>query len=193
MYYVWQIDAKLSDRFSYFGNKPAGLQMSRWISGAKIVEKLPTLELVTDEKYPTDLSDLLLIQCELPVVSPRLVDVFEQLSIENIQYFPATIKNHETGDINNKYKVLNVLGAINCLDSDSAELARARRTGEIIRLRRYKLLPDRIEAYSSEQAKRLIFRLGEFNWHLIVHKAFKDTCESQGITGCKFTPTEEYV
>jgi len=192
MYYVWESDAKLTDSFSYFKKKPAGLDMAMWESGKKISDDLQVIEFITDDAYPTVLSDLLLTEFELHVLSPRLIQVFSSLAIENTQLFPMRIKNHETGETNDNYKALNVIGAIDCLDLDHAEIARSRRSGNLIELERYKIIEENVLSYSSGEAP-LLFRLGEFNWHLIVEERFKEECESEGITGCKFTPTEDYV
>lgn len=192
MYYVWKRDLKLVDRFSYFKDDPVGLDMDLLRSGQEITPDMPVCDFVTDESYPTDLSDLLLTGYELHVMSPRLVKVFDNLSIENVQFFSTRIKNHETGEINENYKILNVIGAIDCIDLDHAEFARSRRSGNLIELAEYKILEENVLSYSGGEPP-LVFRLEEFEWHLIVEERFKEACESEGITGCEFTPTEEYV
>ena len=192
MYYVWKSDLNLVDRFSYFKDDPVGLDMDLLRSGEKITSNLPICDFVTDKSYPTDLSDLLLTGYELHVISPRLVQVFYSLSMENVQYFPTRIKNHETGEIIDNYKILNVIGSINCLDLEHSEFARSRRSGNLTELARYKIIEENVLSYSGEEPP-LVFRLGKFEWHLLVGERFKEACESEGITGCEFTSTEEFV
>jgi len=193
MYYVWQGDYKLVDHFSFFRDDPIGLDIGEFRSANKIVVDPPILELITDSSYPAELSDLLLTEFALHIVSPRLVQVFDSLSIENVQFFPIRIRNHETGKVNDEYKILNLIGAIDCLDFDSADFEISRKSGEIIMLEEYKLLPDKITDYSDGELNKMIFRLGEFKWHLLIQEEFKLACEKSGITGCRFTSTEEYA
>lgn len=192
MYYVWKRDLKLVDHFSYFKDDPVGLDIGLLRSGMKVDDNLSTCNFITNDAYPTDLSDLLLTGYELHVISPRIVEVFNSLSINNVQYFPARIKNHKTGEIIDKYNILNVMGSVDCLDLEHAEFARSRRSGNLTRLAKYKIIEENVLSASRDEPP-LIFRPKEFKWHLLVGERFKEACESEGITGCEFTSTEEFV
>jgi hypothetical protein len=192
MYYVWTRDLDLDEDFAFFSDEPDGFDPNFWISAEKIVAP-PAIELVGDTDSPATLSDLLLTGFQLQVFSPRLVSLLTDMQIQNVQYLPIRIINHETREVETTYRIANIVGAIDCLDLKNCEYARSRGSGNIIRVSKFGIIPEKIMALVGMQGPPLIFRLGEFKRHILVHESVREACQRAGITGLKFTPPETYV
>src|SRR4051812_40856415 len=110
MYYVWRKDTRLTKKFAHFRKEPAGYKAADWISGAELKSAPPNLTLLSDAETPQALSDLLLTSAQLQVFSPRLVKVLASLGATNLQYFPVTIQNQDTGARREDYVAANIVG-----------------------------------------------------------------------------------
>src|SRR5690242_2808723 len=97
MYYVWRSDAALSDRYLYASRVPDGLTHQDWITGKPLPKRPPAITLVGDGDSPITLSDMILTQFELPILSPKAMAALESVGVDNIEYFPITIKSRKTG------------------------------------------------------------------------------------------------
>ena len=192
MYYVWTKDLTLDEEFAFFSDGPIDFDFTLWIRGEALLAP-PAIELVGDTDSPTTLSDVLLTGFQLQVFSPRLVALLTEMGVQNIQFLPVRIVNHETGDVEVSYRIANIVGAIDCLDLNNAVYARSRSSGNILRVFKFRLFPEKIVALPGMQEPPLLFRLGEFKQHLLAHESLKQACEKAGITGLKFVPTENYV
>jgi len=193
MYYVWDSNADLDEDFSYFSNEPEKFDANLWISGKKISDYSEIIELTGDEDSPTKLSDLLLTDFQLQVFSRNLINLFNDLKIENIQYFPVRIFNHETGGVDESYKIANIEGLIDCLDIENSIYKRSKRSGNLLRVAKFKIVEEKIIPVRSSKNKPFIFRLGEFPRLIIVHETVKKACEDRNITGVEFISPEEYA
>src|SRR5262245_27861486 len=123
MYFVWQSDVALYEDFMFVSRAPDGLNTGDWIRGEPIVTKPKTVTLVGDSNYASALSDMVLTQFHLPVLSPRAVSTLEDLGIENVQYFPVNVKRPKAKDLEKSYKIANIVGRIDCLDKNHAVFA----------------------------------------------------------------------
>lgn len=193
MYYVWDSNADLDEDFSYFSNEPENFDTNLWISGKKISDYSELIELTGDVDSPTKLSDLLLTDFQLQVFSSNLINLFSDLKIDNIQYFPVRIYNRETDTVDESYKIANIEGLIDCLDIENSTYKRSTRSGKILRVAKFKIIDEKIIPLLSSKNKPLIFRLGEFPRLIIVHEKVKKACEDKKITGVEFIKPEEYT
>jgi hypothetical protein len=126
------------------------------------------------------------------VLSPRAVSVLEKAGVDNLQYFPIHIKNRETGELEQSYKIVNVVGLVYCLDKKRATFTTfAHDESKISWLQQYSIFEDMIQPISPSQEKPLIFRLGEFRSHVLAHESIKTTFGKQRITGSEFIPPED--
>lgn len=191
MYYVWKQDLTLEEDFATFTNEPEAFRAKLWTS-AEELNAPPAFDLADDSDSPTTLSDVLLTSFPLQVFSPKLKALLRDVGVRNIQYFPVTISGRDTREDVSSYQLANVVGAIDCLDLEHSEFARSLGSGNIIRVSRFRILPDRV-AWQGNDSVPLLFRLGEFKRHLLAHQSVKDACEKEGITGVKFVPPEQYV
>jgi hypothetical protein len=192
MYFVWQSDVALYEDFMFVSRSPDGLNTGDWIRGERLVTKPKAVTLVGDSKYASALSDMVLTQFQLPVLSPRAITTLEDLGIENVEYFPVNIKRPKITAVEKSYKIANIVGRIDCLDKNHAIFATFSADPNKIRsLRQYRILEDKIADAAAGGRPPLIFRLGEFSYHALVHDSVKNAFEKQKLTGAKFTPTEK--
>jgi hypothetical protein len=192
MHFVWQSDVTLYEDFMFVSRSPDGLNHGEWIRGERLATKPKAFTLVGDSKYASALSDMVLTQFQLPVLSPRAVETLHDLGIENIECFPVTIKRPKVTAAEKSYKIVNIVGLINCLDKSHAIFETfSANPNKLSSLRQYRILEDRIAETASGKKPPLIFRLGEFPYHALVHESVKEAFEQRQLTGAKFTPPEK--
>jgi hypothetical protein len=192
MYYVWKQDLTLEDDFATFTNEPDAFDPQLWTS-AEELDAPPSFDLADDSDSPTTLSDVLLTSFPLQVFSPKLKSLLRDIGVRNIQYFPIAISGREDREEVTAHQIANIVGAIDCLDFDHSRYARSQGDGSIIRVSKFRIRPDAVKWSASDGTVPLLFRLGEFKRHILVHESVKDACQKAGITGVKFVPPEAYV
>ena len=193
MYYVLQRDTTSAGKYVYFNEEPEGCEGRLWRTGSAIAQPASSMTLVMQDERTTRLSDMLLNSADLQVYSPKLVATSAAAGVDNIQYFPITIVDSETGAVRDDYKVANIVGKINCVDSDHANIRYSRGTGKIRNIEEFSVLEDRIVPLTGKNAPPLIFRLGELDFLVLAHESIKRAFEREGITGAKFTPTQDFA
>jgi hypothetical protein len=85
-----------------------------FLTGSLITEPLPdplvfTVD-TTAAKPPADF-----IRKRFPVFSDRLVLAFQEAGVDNLQLFPALLRNPKTGEEWAAYHVVNIVGLVSCL------------------------------------------------------------------------------
>ena len=192
MYFVWRSDVTQYQDFMFVSRSPDGLNHGEWIRGERLATKPKAFTLVGDSKYASALSDMTLTQFQLPVLSPRAVSTLDEMGIENVEYFPVNIKRPKVTAVEKSYKIANIVGRIDCLDKDHAIFETfSANPNKLSSLRQYRILEDRIVEAAAGNKPPLIFRLGEFSYHALVHESVKKAFEKQKLTGAMFTPPEK--
>lgn len=193
MYYVWEIDlSSFTDKFAFFNEKPDGYDYRIWSSLERMEQDPPYVTLIGNRNYPTLLSDVLLCN-DLPVFSPKVVQLFDRIGIQDIDYYPVTVINHETGDADTSYKAAHITCNIPCLDFENSELEYYSDGEGLIEVYEFSILEDKIPQIDELGRKPLIFRLAEFKFHILADELVKNEFEKEGITGIKFTKPSEWV
>ena len=113
---------------------------------------------------PTEIEDL-----GIPVMSKRLCDVLLNAGVDNLELFPAKLKNKQTDQIFDYY-VYNILGLL-----DSMSLQQSAN-----------------EASESKINDLLLFRLTENVSAIIVHESLEKAIEEAGITTVSFIKPENF-
>jgi hypothetical protein len=194
MYFVWQSNAALSKKYMYVRKAPNELRPKGWTTGKALVKEPTIVTLTGSETSPTTLSDVILGGFHIPVLSPQAVSVLQDAGVDNIQYFPINIRNWETGELNQSYKIANIIGLVNCLDRKHATVTTfPEDKNEISWLQEYRIFEDRIAPRGGGKKAPLVFRLGEFRDHVLAHESVKTAFEKAGITGSKFEPPETFA
>ena len=119
------------------------------------------------------------------MINQLVKKVFDDLGIENMEYFPLDIKGK---NINTKnYFIGNVLGKIDCIDAENSEIE-YKPNGNVEDVE--KLVLD--EPKIPKDLK--IFLLGKFtSAEFVVHQSVKDAIEAKKITGFTFTPIDKFT
>jgi hypothetical protein len=173
--------------FAYFKKEPTGFKLAMWITGKKLDLEPPVMEIMNDEEHPAILTDQLLTILNVPIFSPRLVQVFQDMGIDNVDYYPIRIRINETEEVIENYRMANIIGLIDCLDEENSQCTRFSDGVGFRRVKKFRLLEDRVPPDTS------IFRLGEFPFIILAHESIKERCEREGIVGAKFVDPSKYV
>ncbi len=192
MYYVFEMNTKLTNKFIYFRKGPAGLDIDAWQAGERFKTPPAALTLEAEDEIPSELSDLLLAKVELHVCSPKLMATLAAAGVTNVEYFPVTVVDKKRGITRADYCAANILGTVACLDVDNSEVATFSNGSGYSSVEEFKLLEDKIQPLPGMKAPPLLFRLAEFKFHVIAHQSLKDAFERDGITGARFIPTQDY-
>jgi hypothetical protein len=133
-----------------------------------------------------DLTDHLSID-EIPglVFSDRLCQLFHNMMITNLQYFPLTIINASKDEVCEGYNIVNILGVVDCVDRVASDLEYFD-SGDIEFVN--KLVLDETKIPSELD----IFRLAGRTTMVIVSQVVKDAIIGAGMTGCVFYKPEDY-
>jgi hypothetical protein len=192
MYYVMEMDTRLTAKFIYFRNEPAGFKGSLWRTGERLKAPPAQMTLIAEDEKPTALSDMLLTSADLHVYSPKLMGTLGSAGVSNMEYFPIIVVDKKRGVTRDDYRVANIVGNVACLDVanssvDTFEDGKGYRSVE-----EFSLLEDRIRPLPGMKNPPLIFRLAEFQYHVIAHESLKAACERDGITGVRFVRTQDF-
>jgi hypothetical protein len=194
MYFVWRSNAALSKKYMYVRDDPPELDQGDWITGKPMLTKPPVMTMTGKESSPSAPSDIVLGGFNLPVLSPRAIAVLDRIGVDNLEYFSIRLRNWETGAIDQSYKIANVLGLVNCLDRNHATYnVFPDDETKISWLQKYRILEDRIPSAGRGKKPLLLFRLGEFPYHVLAHESVKAAFEGEGLTGSKFVPPEMFA
>ncbi|MBZ4419103.1 imm11 family protein [Myxococcus sp. RHSTA-1-4] len=118
----------------------------------------------------------------IPVVHERVVQLFERLGIEEVQFIPVKVAGHE-----GPYFILNTLRTIRCIDDA--------RCLEVQYWKPEDERPDKSGQYRVVSGMRIdpakvgdarIFRPWGWTVALVVSEDLKDAMEEAGLTGTKF-------
>jgi hypothetical protein len=118
----------------------------------------------------------------IPVVHERVVQLFDRLGIQEVQFIPVTVKGHA-----GPYFILNTLRSLRCIDDA--------RCLEVEYWKPEDERPDKEGQYRAVTGMRIdptkvgdarIFRPWGWNVSLIVSEDLKEALEQAGITGTKF-------
>lgn len=193
MYFVWRSNTELSNTYMYVSEQPDELEHEDWISGNALLKQPPIMTLTGDDDSPITLSDVILNGFRLPILSPKAISVLDKLGLNNIEYFPVQIRNWQNNEIEKSYKIANIVGLVYCLDRTNSTYNTFPEDDDISWLQQYSIFIEKILPIPPNKNKPLIFRLGEFPYHILVHKTIKAAFEKEGIIGSEFILPKDYV
>lgn len=197
MYYFFEqeiVDEKNLMRFTgsmYYGKEK--FKENIFNSGEKIDEKKfsKPFQIIVDEsdssykkKKQTDKLLLSVVNVgPVLLVSKKLIELLQKSKIENVQFFDVEIK---ASDFElNDYKLLNIIGKIDCLDESKSEL-KFRSDGKILFLKN--LVLDELKI--PRQLK--LFLLGRIGApFILIHDDLKNLFTKEGISGVKYKDLDQ--
>ena len=140
-------------------------------------------------EYDGVADDLLCTTMLVHVISERLKRLLESLDLKGVQYLPLRIEKEDGGSRLDDYYVLNVNRKIACLDMHKSDYVLwgderpDRRPDELRDLRHAVLSLSKIGGAR-------IFRLAEWELHLVVEEGIKEAITREKLTGSCFASLE---
>ena len=162
--------------------------------GAPIKETVPPLTVTTSEEFGGKIYDAIRARISYLIVSQRFVDLLKSLGIKNVQLFPITVVENQSGE---KYEcfLCNVVGLIPCLDRKRADVDwDDDEPDKIFMLRRLAIDEKAIAAFNHGRAPEeslRIFRLEERPRFLLVDESLRKAALDAGLEGLEFRKPEE--
>ena len=181
-YYLWENSKTEGDAFIYSGWPPEFTRSFH--SGDRIVESVPSIEIVMNERSQGRLTDNLLHTGRGHVFSEKLLDVLRSCGVDNIDTYACTIRNLVSGAEHHSHSVVNIIGKISCIDRSKSQLVLA--TGEVDQILGY----DRIRLDESKIGGARLFLLAEMPVQIVAHERVVEACRRVGITGVEFQPQD---
>lgn len=117
-----------------------------------------------------------------PVVHARVVELFERLGVQEVQFLPVQVEGHA-----GPYFILNALRILRCIDEARCEEVRhwTPEHGEPEKVGQYRYVRGmRIDPTKVEGTR--IFRPWGLTLTLVVSEDVKEALEREGITGTRF-------
>ncbi|WP_309888018.1 imm11 family protein [Archangium sp.] len=181
----------------YFKLMDDRLSETRWHLGSPVDEQGQeidpwqfkdgvSLDLGCVPRFPLDISGDPLEYCwaafSIPVVHERVVQLFERLKVQDVQFLPARVEGQA-----GPYFILNALRIIRCIDDA--------RCAEVQYWKPEDNRPDKLGQYRAVYDMRIdptqvgdarIFRPWGWVVVLIISEDLKQALEQEGITGTRF-------
>jgi len=177
-YYLWENEKSEGDAFIY-GGWPQDLPVS-FYTGNRIVDAVPKIVITMNARSQGRLTDDLLLTGRGRVFSKKLLEVLRASGVDNIDTYPCTIQNTVTGESNEDYSVVNVIGKISCVDQAQSDLVFATGSTEDI------LGYDTIVLDEKKIGGARMFLLAEMPVQIVVHRDVADAVKAAGLTGMEF-------
>jgi hypothetical protein len=176
------------------GPTPAALIMEApdlpsapWLDGSFLDEEIQEPLIYTlDPDYPGHLLALYDEEA-VPLIREDLLAILVDAGIDNLQLFPAVIRDPGSGEEHNQYQAFNVVGVVSAADMSRSELMD---TGDSTMV---DVDFDRLYIDESRVEGALMFRLAEAVSAIVVHESVKRRIETAGIEGIAFYGPGEWA
>lgn len=89
-----------------------------WISGHVFATPIANQTLMLDPSYGKNLPDF--FDTTVPVMSDRLLSFLRKHGIDNVDAYPVTLQNKETGQKIDGYFAVNFIGCLDCVKLDES-------------------------------------------------------------------------
>lgn len=155
-------------------------------SGEVFIETLPKpLHLVLSEAVGSFSDCIMAPGLQGLVINKKIKDIFDQIELENIQYFPVEIKT--TDNKIHEYYIANIVGLYDIIDYDKSEITRNKRHGGISFFDGISFI-DTDDLILPE-----VFRWAELKSVMIASDKVKKAVEAENCTGISFVEPESYM
>ncbi len=140
----------------------------------------------TDPDMPQNLKAMYKSEA-IPLMRDDLIEALLKSGVDNLQLFPAYIKDSETGEKANNYKAFNVVGLIACAD---------RKSSILMGTTCFQNLDTDFDGLVIDESKTnglLMFRVAENISAIAIHESIKYTIEKYKIPGMVFYKSGEWA
>jgi len=156
-----------------------------WMSGKPIAIDVPDpLVFVLDPERPGQLKAM--YSNKIPVMRDDLVEAIQSAGVDNLELFPAVVRDTVNKVDHKDYKAFNVVGVIACADMDATEM---------MGISDSTMIDADIESLVVDESKTggaLLLRLAEAVNAIIVHESVMEAVEERGIEGMSFSEPEDW-
>jgi hypothetical protein len=123
----------------------------------------------------------------IPLMRDDLVEALQVAGVSNLELFPASITNPETGEVFSNYKAFNLVGLVACADESKSTL---------MGTTEFRKLDTDFDGLVIDEAKAnglLMFRVAECVTAIAIHESVKQKIEERGIPGMVFYGPGEWA
>jgi hypothetical protein len=156
-----------------------------WMDGRKLsISVSEPLVFDLDPEYPGKMKAM--YKTAVPLMSSELVEALTESGVDNLQCYPALIRNPETSEEFVNYKAVNIIGTVSCADREKSEIMDTT-DSDMVDVDFESLVID-----ESKTKGLLLFRLAEAVNAIIVHEKVKNKIEEKGIPNMVFYEPGEW-
>jgi hypothetical protein len=139
------------------------------------------LPLITFEVTTTPLPDILFTGSIFDLYSSRVIEILSKAGVL-FEFFPAHIVNQFKQTVPNaEYRIFHLLEKYPGIDLSLSNI-----DDESMEIRRLVIADEYL------QVKKLFFRVKGLEEIVLIHQELKELFDAHGITGCSYTPLNEY-
>jgi len=157
-----------------------------WRLGRRFVSELPDpIILKIRPGYPNELKEM--YNTDAIVMTVRLLKALQEAGVDNLDVYPAIIKNEGTGFETNNYVAVNLIGLVSAVDFENSNVVGG--DGD-------HFLDTDFDGVSidPEKAKdHLMFRLAENTSAIIIHHSVKEHLEKNGFDMLTFVDPSNWI
>ena len=187
MYWVWTSEPTTEDTPVIRGGATLIDELDvEFDSGFAVSSRVPVIEIARDEQSQGTLTDSVIVRGAGLLFSSRLRQVLASLSVDNIQYFPAVVRNPIDGTKTDDYQMANIIGRVSCLDRQKSIVEIEAEDDDVVSFVDV-LVIDEVKANGFD-----LFRLHEEPEMIIASERVKQACEAHQITGVQFFAPPDY-
>jgi hypothetical protein len=157
-----------------------------WQLGARLPQPPPVPVLIDlDPQFPGIMMPM--YDCGILVFSKPMVAALESAGVDNLEVFPAILRDPESGAEYRDYFAVNIVGLVAAADLGQSEYEAPSGT-PIVDVDFDSLVIDEKRA-----GDLLMFRLAECITAIIIHERIKQALEAAKIPHLDFLPPEEWI
>jgi hypothetical protein len=157
-----------------------------WFHGGRLTEDFPLpLVYTLDPECPGNLAAMYSGE-SYPIMRNDLIEALEAAGVDNLQLFPAVIRDPSNGVEHNNYKAFNIVGVVAAADMSKSVLM-GTSDSEIIDVDFESLAINDVRA-----APFRLFRLAESVNAIVVDDSVRESVEQHAIPGMVFYDPEDW-
>lgn len=188
MYWIWVSEKTAADEATIYG--PLDFSSTEDIvvdTGISVSARGPLADIIREEQSQGEMPDNALLRGNGGLLfSPRLRQVLENISLDNIQYFPVRVQNTVDGTQIENHYVANIIGRLACLDWEESVLFTDPEDDTVVEfIEKLAIDEDKLRGFD-------LVRMHEEPEVIVASDRVKDACEQAGITGVRFYKPAEY-
>lgn len=156
-----------------------------WMTGELLTRTVPNpVVFRLDPNYPGKLKPM--YQTTILLMRDDLVQALEEAGVDNLEKFPAVVRDETKSEEHTTYKAVNIVGLIACADMEGSKLMDDEDEPGEVDVNFDSLVIDEKKAGGA-----LLFRLAESVNAIIVHRSVRDRVEA-AVPGMTFYGSGEW-